>query len=612
MAKVPEILESVTIRFAGDSGDGMQLTGKQFTETSAGLGNDLSTFPDFPSEIRAPAGTIAGVSGFQLHFSSKEVHTHGDAPDVVVVMNPAALKVSLSDLKPNGIIIVDRSAFSKKNLKLAGFEQDPLLDESLAAFRVFPIEITKLTLEAIKGLSLPRKQASRSKNFFALGVVYWLFSRPLDRSLEWLQEKFAKKAPKIAEANSIALKAGFNYGLTTVLFRNNYVVKQAPVSTGRYRNVTGNEAVALGATTAAELASLKLFLGSYPITPASEILHFLSGYRHLGVKTFQAEDEIAGICSSIGASYAGAMAITTTSGPGLALKTEAMGLATILELPLVIVNVQRGGPSTGLPTKTEQGDLFQSLFGRNGDCPIPVLAASSPGDCFWTTIEAFRIAIRYMTPVVLLTDGYIAQGAEPWKIPDISKLEKIPVEFATDPEGFLPYERDEQLSRPWAIPGTPHLEHRVGSLEKQNRTGNVSHDPHNHQLMTELRAQKIENVANLYPSTELHGDAEARLLVLSWGSSLGAARSAVNTLRAEGHKLAHINLRYLNPMPQDLGELLARFDRILIPELNMGQLAFLIRAHYGIKAERYNKVQGKPFKESEILGAIKAQLEEMG
>ncbi|MBU0550222.1 2-oxoacid:acceptor oxidoreductase subunit alpha [Myxococcota bacterium] len=612
VAKAPQTLESVTIRFAGDSGDGMQLTGTQFTETSAVMGNDLSTFPDFPSEIRAPAGTLAGVSGFQLQFSSQEVHTHGDAPDVLVAMNPAALKVAVGDLKENGIIIVDRDAFTDKNMNLAGYESDPFSDGSLAAYRVFDIEITKLTLNAIQELGLPQKQAVRCKNFFALGTVYWLFSRELQYTESWIESKFGAKTPSLAKANKLALNAGYNYGLNTHIFPNNYVIAQAPVEKGLYRKVTGNEAVGLGAVTAAELAGVELFLGSYPITPASEILHFLSHQRHLGVKTFQAEDEIAGICSAIGASYAGAAALTTTSGPGLALKTEAMGLATILEIPLVIVNVQRGGPSTGLPTKTEQSDLFQSLFARNGDSPMPVLAATSPGDCFWATIEAFRVALRYMTPVVLLTDGYLAQGSAPWKVPQISELEKIPVEFATDPEGFQPYARNEDLSRPWAIPGTPGMMHRVGGLEKQNITGHVSHDPANHQVMSDLRAEKIRKVQDMIPATEVYGDADAKLAVVGWGGSFGAIRGAVDHLRAQGVKLAHIHPRFLNPLPKDLGEILAGFDRILLPELNMGQLAYVLRANYGIEVARYNKLEGKPFKEAEIVTAIRAQLEEMG
>lgn len=610
MSPNPQQLETVIIRFAGDSGDGMQLTGNQFTQTSALAGNDLATFPDYPAEIRAPAGSLAGVSGFQLSFSSHEVFTPGDAPDVLVAMNPAAFKVNLSDLKDNGILIVNTSAFTKKDLAKAGFESNPLEDESLTSrYRVYPVDITKITLNAIADLGLPQRAAVRSKNFFALGLVYWMFSRSLDHTLAWVEGRFRAKMPLVADANIKALKAGYNYGETAEIFTECYEVKSAEIEPGRYRNITGNEAVAFGMAAAAELAGLQLFLGSYPITPASDILHHLSKLKHLGVKTFQAEDEIAGICMAIGASYAGALALTTSSGPGIALKGEALGLVMMLELPLVIVNVQRGGPSTGLPTKTEQSDLLQAMYGRNGEAPIPVIAASTSGDCFHAAIEAARIAIRHRTPVMLLTDGYLANGSEPWKIPDMADFAAIDPNFATDPEGFQPYSRDDNLARPWAVPGTPGLEHRVGGLEKQHLTGNVSGDPENHEFMCNLRAERVERIADHIPPLEIHGEESGKVLVLGWGGTFGALRAGTTRLQENGHSVSHVHLRHINPFPKDLGEIMGRFDRVLIPELNRGQLLGIIRARYLIDAVGLNKLQGKPFKEAEIVEAVTRQLE---
>ena len=610
MTKAAETLERVTIRFAGDSGDGMQLTGTQFTQTSALVGNDLATFPDFPAEIRAPAGSLAGVSGFQLHFASSEIFTHGDAPDVLVAMNPAALRVNIADLKTDGILIANTHSFSEKNLARAGYETNPLEDGTLNDFRVFPVDITTMTLNAIADVGLNQRSAVRSKNFFALGLVYWLFNRPLDHTESWIQSKFGTRDPQIADANVRALKSGYFYGETAEAFTHSYVVPAAPIAPGRYRNITGNEALGLGLIAASELSGLELFLGSYPITPASDVLHFLAKHKHLGVKTFQAEDEIAAACTAVGAAFAGGLAVTSTSGPGFALKAETIGLAAILELPLVVVNVQRGGPSTGLPTKTEQSDLLQVLFGRNGECPLPVIACSSPGDCFFAAIEAARIALRHMIPVVLLSDGYLANGAEPWPIPKMADIPEIPVEFRTDPEGFLPYDRDENLARPWAVPGTPGLEHRVGGLEKEHRTGNVSYDPQNHQFMTDLRAEKVAKVADHIPPTEVFGDDSGGVLVVGWGGTRGAIRAAVTNLRGSGQKVSQVHLRHINPFPKDLGDILGRYERILVPELNMGQLAMLLRATYDVDVRTYNKVQGKPFSVAELMGAITGQLQE--
>ena len=598
-----EVLKSATIRFAGDSGDGMQLAGTRFTETTAQYGNDLSTLPDYPAEIRAPAGTLAGVSGFQIQFSSNDIFSPGDEPDVLVAMNPAALKVNLKDLKTGGLIIVNADTFTDKNLELAGFKSNPLEDGSLNRFRIYGVPITKSTNLALQDLGLTAKEAGRCKNFYALGLTYWLYDRPLDITLHWIQEKFGKK-PGIAEANIRALKAGYNFGDTAELFTTQYHIEPARLEKGTYRNINGNQATAIGILSASIKAGLQLYLGSYPITPASEILQELSGYKKFGVKTFQAEDEIAAVCAAIGASFGGALAITSTSGPGLSLKTEAMGLAVVLELPLVIVNVQRGGPSTGLPTKTEQADLLMSVFGRNGECPIPVVAAATPADCFSMVYEAARIALKYMTPVILLTDGLVANGAEPWKVPHMDELPDLKVTFRTDPEGFLPYMRDENLARPWAIPGTPGLEHRIGGLEKDHLTGNISYDAKNHEEMVKTRAAKIKGIENDIPLMTVDGDAEGELLVLGWGSTFGAIASAVENLRAKGTKVSSSHIRHLFPFPKNLGEVISKFKKVLIPEMNLGQLAYLIRAEYLREVISYPKVQGQPFKASEIEAKI--------
>ncbi|VAX21444.1 2-oxoglutarate/2-oxoacid ferredoxin oxidoreductase, gamma subunit / 2-oxoglutarate/2-oxoacid ferredoxin oxidoreductase, alpha subunit [hydrothermal vent metagenome] len=596
-------LTDVTVMFAGDSGDGMQLTGTQFSDTTAFVGNDLSTLPDYPAEIRAPLGTTYGVSGFQLHFGSSEVYTPGDNPDVLVAMNPAALKVNLPNLKKHGIIILNLDSFDKKNLGLAKYESNPLDDNTLAGYRVFPVAITTMTIEALKNCGLKPKEVARSKNFFALGLMYWLFNRPLEPTLEWVGQKFAKNKSVVC-GNSKALKAGYYYGENTQLFAARYEVAKAELPKGTYRSISGNEATALGFVAASKLSGLPLFLGSYPITPASEILHFLSKYKKYGVKTFQAEDEIAGISSAIGASFGGSLAITTTSGPGLALKTEATGLAVMTELPIVIVNVQRGGPSTGLPTKTEQADLLQAMYGRNGESPVAVLAATTPTDCFYMAIEASRLALKYMAPVILLTDGYIANGAEPWRIPHVNELEKIVVKKRTEVEGFHPYERDENLSRPWAVPGTPGLEHRIGGLEKENITGNVSYDAKNHDLMCHLRAEKIERMQNDIPELVVDGDQEGKLLVLGWGGTYGSITEAVNAARREGYTVSKTHLKYINPFPKNLGEILSKFDNVLIPEINLGQLAKIIRDKYLIPVIQFNKMRGLPLKTYEITEKI--------
>ena len=608
MQKAVETVSTVAIRFAGDSGDGMQVTGSQFTDTTALAGNDLATFPDFPAEIRAPAGSLAGVSGFQLKFSSDVVYTPGDAPDVLVAMNPAALKVNLRDLKLGGMLILNSEAFNAKNLAHAGYEKNPIEDGTLANYKVFSADITGMTLKAVESLGLNNRAAVRCKNFFALGLVYWLYNREPQHTVEYIESKF--KDPSLREANLRALKAGYHFGETAELFDRSYEVREAKIAKGKYRNISGNEALSLGFLAAAELSGLDLFLGSYPITPASDILHALASHKNLGVRTFQAEDEIAAICAAIGASYCGALALTTTSGPGLALKGEAMGLALMLELPLIIVDVQRAGPSTGMPTKTEQADLMQVMYGRNGEAPLPVIAASSPGDCFHTAIEACRMAVTHMTPVVLLSDGYIANSAEPWPVPDMSSIPRIPVKFQTDKEGFMPYARDEKLARPWALPGTPGLEHRIGGIEKQHLTGNISYDPQNHEFMCKMRADRVQKIADSLPPTEIYGDQEGDLLVLGWGNTTGALRAGVESVRSStGKKIGHVQLRWLNPMPNDLGDIFKRFKRVLVPELNLGQLVKLIRARYLIDARPFNKIQGQPFKESEIVAAIKQQLE---
>jgi len=601
--KEVQSLSEVTVRFAGDSGDGMQLTGSQFMETTAAVGNDLSTLPDFPAEIRAPAGTLAGVSGYQLHFSSTDIQTPGDSPDVLVVMNPAALKVNMRDLKPHATIIANSSAFDAKNLKLANYDTNPLEDGSLAAYNVVPVDLTQLTMAALKDMSLSPREKEKCKNFFALGLLYWIYNRPLEHSLHWLEGKFGKK-PDILEANKRALIAGHNYGDTTEIFTTRYDVKPAKLEKGIYRNVSGNEAIALGFITASLKSGLNLFLGSYPITPASEILHELSKYKNYGVVTFQAEDEISGVASAIGASFAGSLAITTTSGPGLSLKTEALGLAVMTELPLVVVDVQRGGPSTGLPTKTEQADLNQALYGRHGESPLVVLCAQSPADCFFMAIEAARIAVKYMTPVILLSDGYLAFGSEPLKIPKLEELKDIPVHFRKEVEGFHPYLRDENLTRPWAIPGTPGLEHRIGGLEKKDIYGNISYDPDNHQLMVNRRKEKIDNIKNDIPELIVEGDQQGELLVLGWGSTYGAIKEASRHIQAQGYNASQAHIRYISPFPKNLDNVLNRFKKILLPELNTGQMANVIRSTFLRDVIQFNKVQGQPFKVAEIENKI--------
>jgi len=592
-------LNDVTVRFAGDSGDGMQLTGTQFTNTTALVGNDLSTLPDFPAEIRAPAGTTYGVSGFQLHFGSSDILTPGDTPDILIAMNPAALKTNLHDLKNGGTIIVNINSFDSKNLKLAGYNENPLENESLKGFNVVQVPLGQLTKTALENSGISSKEIERCKNFFALGMMYWLYSRPVEPTLKWIEQKF-KNAPLIASANEKALKAGYYFGENTELFTTRYRVEPAVLPPGIYRNISGNEAVALGFITAAEKAGLPLFLGSYPITPASDILHELSKHKNFSVRTFQAEDEIAAITASIGAAFSGALAITTTSGPGVALKTEAIGLAVMTELPLVIVDVQRGGPSTGLPTKTEQSDLFQAMFGRNGEAPVAVVAASTPADCFNMALEASRIAVKYMVPVMYLSDGYLANGSEPWKIPDPDKIPAIEVKFSKEKEGFQPYSRDENLSRPWAIPGTPDLMHRIGGLEKANITGNVNYDPENHEYMVHLRAQKVKNIENDIPALEVTGDSDADLLIIGWGGTYGAITEAVNRVRSKGFKAAQAHFRYLNPFPKNTESVLKKYKYILCPELNMGQLARILRSEYLIDVQSFTKIQGLPFKSSEI------------
>ena len=601
--------DEVVIRFAGDSGDGMQLAGMHFTNESALAGNDLSTLPDFPAEIRAPAGTLAGVSGFQLHFSSRDVFTPGDAPDVLVAMNPAALKVNIGDLEANGILIVDREQFNEQNLRKAEFAANPLTDGSLDRFQVFPVDITKLTINALKDMGLPTRAMMRSRNFFALGLTSWLFGRPIEPTIKWIEQRF-KKNPGVGDANTAVLKAGWNFGETAEMFRTAYTVRPATIAPGRYRNITGNTATALGFVAAARRAGRPLFLGSYPITPASDILHELSTLKNFDVYTFQAEDEIAGIGAALGAAFGGAIALTTTSGPGVCLKAEALNLALSTELPLIIADIQRGGPSTGLPTKTEQADLLLAMFGRNSDSPIPIVAPATPADCFATAFEAVRIAVRYMTPVFFLSDGYLANGAEPWLIPPAEDLPAIPLVFRTEPTGYFPYLRDpETLARPWAIPGTPGLEHRIGGLEKEYLTGNVSYAPANHEQMVRVRARKIAGIVREIPPTDIHGPATGDLLLIGWGSTYGAIESASRVLRESGQAVSHVHLRYLNPLPGDLGEVIGRFRRVLVPELNLGQLVRLLRAEYLVDAVGLNKIQGQPFKVSEIVSKATRLLE---
>jgi 2-oxoglutarate/2-oxoacid ferredoxin oxidoreductase subunit alpha len=603
-----EVIDQAVIRFAGDSGDGMQITGSQFTNTVALYGNDIATFPDFPAEIRAPAGTIPGVSGFQLNFSSAEVYTPGDSVDVLVAMNPAALKVNLADLKANGILIVNSDSFEEADLRKAHVTSNPLEDNTLDKFRVFPVELQRLTRTALQHLGLDAKSMDRCKNFFALGMCYWLYNRSMDPTVRWIDDKFSKK-PLLSEANKLALKAGYSYCEATEAFQISYEIPPAQLTPGTYRNLSGNQALAIGFVTAAQKAGLTLYLGSYPITPASDILHELSKYKNFGVLTFQAEDEIAAITSSIGAAYSGALAITTTSGPGMALKTEAIGLAIMTELPIVVCDIQRGGPSTGLPTKTEQADLLQAMFGRNSEAPVPVLAPSTPGDCFWIALEASRIALKYMVPVIILSDGYLANGAEPWRIPTAEEIPPIPVKFETNPEGFFPYKRDPQtLARPWAIPGTPGLEHRIGGIEKQDITGNVNYEPLNHEKMVRIRAAKVEAIRQDIPDVIPAGDPEGDLLLVSWGSTFGSVAQAVKEQREKGRKIGHLHLRHLNPLPGNVGEVLKRYKKVLVPELNMGQLLWMLRAKYLVEAIGLNKIQGRPFKQSELEQKIEEML----
>ncbi len=604
--------ESVVIRFAGDSGDGMQLTGTRFTSESVLAGNDVGTLPDFPAEIRAPTGTLYGVSAFQINFSNKNVYTPGDDLDALVCMNPAALKTNLADLKQNGILIVDPSEFSSANLRKAEYEANPLDDNSLDKYQVYQVEVTKMTTLALKDTGLPNRSVMRSRNFFALGVVSWLYNRPIEPTLEWIQQRFGKNKA-VAEANTLAIKGGYNLGENTDMFASSYEIKPAQIDPGTYRNITGNSATALGFVVAAQKAGLPLFLGSYPITPASDVLHELAEYKNYNVTTFQAEDEIAGVGSALGAAFGGALAITTTSGPGMNLKAETLGLAASVELPMVVTNIQRAGPSTGMPTKPEQTDLLQALYGRHGETPLPVIAASTPADCFHAAFEAARIAIKYMTPVILLTDGFLANASEPWLLPSVADLQDIEVEFRTDPQGFFPYLRDEQtLARPWVKPGTPGLEHRIGGIEKDYLTGNISYAPANHEQMVRVRHQKVTRITQEIPPTKVHGPERGKLLVLGWGSTYGAIAAAVEDAQAQGHTVAHAHLRHLNPLPADLGDVLSRYDRVLVPEMNMGQLLKLVRAEYLIDAIGLNKIQGRPFKVSEVATRIARLLEEQG
>jgi 2-oxoglutarate ferredoxin oxidoreductase subunit alpha len=600
MSKSVEHLEEVTIRFAGDSGDGMQLIGTQFSDTSGFAGNEVNTFPDYPSEIRAPEGTLYGVSAFQVHFGTKNIRTSGDFIDVLVAMNASSLKVNLPNLREFGTIIVNTGGFEERNLKLAAYSSNPLENGSLEKFQVYAIDMVEEIKKELAGLNIHPKLVKRSKNIFALGITYWMFNRPIEPSVKWINKKFKGKDDVIL-ANVRILRAGWNFAEKNPDFKKQYEIERSSLEPGKYRNITGNQAVALGLVVASRKANIPLFLGSYPITPASEILQAISGYKKYGVKHLQAEDEIAGITSAIGAAFGGSLAATTTSGPGLSLKTEAIGLAIITELPLVIVNVQRGGPSTGLPTKPEQGDLFLAMYGRHGEAPLPVLAAASASDCFTMTIEASRIALKYMTPVILLTDGYIGQATEPWKIPDMKELPDLTPEFAKDPESFAPYKRDpETLKRPWAVPGVQGLEHRVGGLEKQDITGQVNQDPLNHQRMVELRKEKIERIANDIPLAEVIGEKEGDILMLSWGSTYGAAKTAFDKLRDKGHKLSFVHLKYIHPFPKNLGEIIFNFKRIFIPEMNMGQLKTIIQSTFIVPVIGLNKVQGKPFKAVEI------------
>jgi len=608
MSKTTKQVDEVVIRFAGDSGDGMQLTGGRFTETTAIVGNDLSTLPDFPAEIRAPAGSLAGVSAFQIKFSSRDIHTPGDAPDILVAMNPAALKAHQKEILPGGTIICNMNAFTPKNLKLAGYETNPLEDKTLDDhYTVYSVEMSKMVALACEDLGLTPKLVDRTKNFFALGLLFWIYDRPTQPTKDWLAIKFSKK-PELVEANVRAMDAGYNYGETTEIFTTRYTVDKASLPPGTYRNVVGNYALSMGLAAAAEKSKLQLFYGGYPITPASDILHTLSAWKHLGIKTFQAEDEIAGITAVLGAAFTGSLGVTATSGPGISLKGESMGLAVMAELPLVIINVQRGGPSTGLPTKTEQSDLLQAMYGRNGEAPMPVLASSTPGDCFYAAYEACRIAIKYMTPVMLLTDGYLANGSEPWQVPNIDDLESIDVKFADKSSvvdgQFMPYLRNKKtLARPWAIPGMKDLEHRIGGIEKEDVTGNVNYEPDNHHHMVKTRAKKVESIADELGKSEIFGNKNGDLLILSWGGTRGACRSAVEALRAKKKKVSHLHIRWINPLPKDLAEILIKFKNVLMPEINSGQLSKIIRAEFLVDVKGLNLVRGKPISSADIQQA---------
>lgn len=607
--KPSQQVDRIAIRFCGDSGDGMQLTGTKFTESTAFAGNDLSTLPDFPAEIRAPAGTLAGVSGFQIHFASNDIRTPADQPDVLVAFNPAALRANADDVRPGGMIIVNSDAFTQKSLQRAGYREDPL-PAVLERYQLVEIPISTLNREAIADLNLGSREAGRSKNFFALGLMYWLYTRPMEPTLRWLEGVF-KGA--ILEANRRVLKAGYAFGETTELFPTSFVVPRAKIEPGEYRNITGNTALALGIVAAGVQMQVPVFLGAYPITPASDILHEVARYRHFGVKTFQAEDEISAMSAAIGASFAGNLGVCTTSGPGMVLKQEALGLAVMAELPVVVVNVQRAGPSTGMPTKIEQGDLLMALYGRNSESPVPVFAASTPGDCFYAILEASRVAVSYMTPVIVLSDSFLANSAEPWRIPEVDALQREPVEFCDTSEDFQPYRRDPQtLARPWAIPGTPGLEHRIGGLSKEDGTGDVSYDPQNNQQMIELRAAKVARIANGIPPVEVFGTPRGELLVVGWGSTHGAITSAVEEARRDGRSVSSIHLRHLNPFPSNLGDVLEGFERILVPELNGGQLVRLLRAEFLVAAESMPKLQGQPFRVQEIRARIDAMLSEGG
>lgn len=597
-------VDGATIRFAGDSGDGMQLTGSQFSDNTAIFGNDLATLPDFPAEIRAPKGSLAGVSSFQLQFSNKDIHTPGDDLDVLVAMNPAGLKVHLGELKDNGMLIINTANFTSKNIKLAGYDDNPLDGNSLDGYQVIKVDMTKLVATALEDLGLSSKLKARSTNMFALGLLYWLYGRSLDSSINFIQKKFAK-APDIVEANLKALNSGYYYGETLEVIKTTYRVNKAKFEKGKYRNIMGNNALAFGLLTAAQRSGLDLYYGGYPITPASDILHYLAQYKSFGVKTFQAEDEIAGVVSAIGAAFAGNLAITATSGPGVALKSEALGLAVITELPLVLVNVQRGGPSTGLPTKTEQSDLNQAIYGRNGEAPMVVLAAATPSDCFMMAYESCRIALKYMIPVILLSDGYIGNGSEPWKIPDVNTLPEMETRIYKKKEGYAPYNHgNPDLARPWALPGTPGMEHRIGGLEKWEETGHVSYDPENHQRMVELRQNKVDIIARDIAPAKPFGKESGDLLVIGWGGTHGAIRSAVETAQDEGMSVSHLHLRHLNPFPKNLGEILVKFQKVMIAELNLGQLSTIIRSKFLVDAVGLNKIQGKPFTQTEVYNEI--------